>query len=94
MELLAEDWQSIPVLILLSTGLVKLFMGPFCINFGWRGGNIFPVIFSGVAIGFASATLIGIDSVFCVCGGDKHALRHGHAQTLGRDDVAAHLLSR
>jgi len=67
MELLAEDWQSIPVLILLSTGLVKLFMGPFCINFGWRGGNIFPVIFSGVAIGFASATLIGIDSVFCVC---------------------------
>ncbi|MBO7205567.1 MAG: chloride channel protein, partial [Candidatus Methanomethylophilaceae archaeon] len=33
----------------------------------WRGGHFFPVIFSGIAIGYGTSVLIGIDPIFCVC---------------------------
>lgn len=66
MTIIANGWQSLPLLILLLTGIVKLFVTPFCINFGWRGGNIFPVIFAGACIGFACAGFLGIDPVFSV----------------------------
>ena len=33
---------------------------------GWRGGNIFPTIFSGVVIGYACALILPIDPIFCV----------------------------
>ena len=36
------------------------------INLGWRGGHFFPVIFSGVSLGYGLAILTGADPVFCV----------------------------
>lgn len=67
METMMDLWTSLPVWMLFATGIVKLWMTNFCIGSGWRGGNIFPVIFSGVCVGYGCAALFpGLDPVFCV----------------------------
>lgn len=60
-------WIQMPAIILLITGFAKLFITPFCINMGWRGGHFFPVIFAGISIGYGCAALTGADPVFCMC---------------------------
>ncbi|WP_269434400.1 chloride channel protein [Enterococcus gallinarum] len=42
---------------LLLLGVGKAFLTNFCFAFGWRGGKIFPAIFSSTAIGFALVQL-------------------------------------
>ncbi|OQO70558.1 chloride channel protein [Enterococcus villorum] len=42
---------------LLLLGIGKAFLSNFCFSFGWRGGKIFPAIFSSTAIGFAFVSL-------------------------------------
>ncbi|MEG0074913.1 MAG: chloride channel protein [Eubacterium sp.] len=62
-----NSWQTFPIWILILTGVMKLFMINFCFETGWRGGNIFPIIFSGVCIGYSCAALFPmIDPTFCV----------------------------
>lgn len=71
MRVVVESYGTIAASTLIITGLIKVFMGPLCINGGWRGGNIFPVIFSGVAVGLGMSMLLGIDPAFAcavVCG--------------------------
>lgn len=60
-----EVWQTLPAVILVITAIVKTAMTPLCIEMGWRGGEIFPCIFSGVALGLGIAGLVGVDPVFC-----------------------------
>lgn len=67
MFILEDTWMNTGVAILLLTGFFKLFITPFCIQMGWRGGHFFPVIFAGVAIGYGFAALTGADPVFCMC---------------------------
>ncbi|MEG0377398.1 MAG: chloride channel protein [Eubacterium sp.] len=67
MSEIMEIWQGFPIWVLLLTGIAKLFMINFCLETGWRGGNIFPVIFSGVCIGYGFAALFPmLDPTFCV----------------------------
>lgn len=66
-EELGEVWTTMSALILIATGLVKVFVTPLCIRFGWRGGHFFPVIFAGISIGYGMAMLSGADPVFCLC---------------------------
>ncbi|WP_242825086.1 chloride channel protein [Acetobacterium woodii] len=61
-----NSWQGMGFVVLFITGIVKLLMGSVCHQMGWRGGKIFPTIFSGVAIGYAFALVLPIDSIFCV----------------------------
>ena len=61
---LAENWQEMSVMILIATAAGKIFIVNFCINFGWKGGNIFPLIFAGVSMGYAMAALTGAEPVF------------------------------
>jgi len=61
-----NSWQGLGFAVLLLTGIVKLLMGNICHQMGWRGGNIFPTIFSGIAIGYACALMLPIDPIFCV----------------------------
>lgn len=84
MELWA-DWGALPFgpeaggpavvvpaglgLILLVTGFIKVLLTPLCVNFGWRGGHFFPVIFAGVAIGYGFAFLMGVDPVLAAAAG-------------------------
>lgn len=55
--------------ILLVTGFVKVLLTPLCVNFGWRGGHFFPVIFAGVAFGYGCAFLMGVDPVLAAAAG-------------------------
>ena len=66
LSLIMTTWQEMGLALLLLTGLIKLILGAFCLVMGWRGGNIFPTIFSGVAIGYALALIFPIDPIFSV----------------------------
>ncbi|MDO4542125.1 MAG: chloride channel protein, partial [Bacillota bacterium] len=66
MEIIMEEWQTMAVTVLFLTGFIKLIVGNVCLYSGWRGGNIFPIIFSGVCLGYAMAAITGIDSIFAV----------------------------
>lgn len=59
-------WQQQSFTELFLTALIKLLLICLCVNLGWRGGNIFPIIFSGVSLGYAFALLTGIEPVFPV----------------------------
>ncbi|MFQ7393393.1 MAG: chloride channel protein [Collinsella aerofaciens] len=65
-DVLMDTYLTIPAGVLIATGLVKAMLTPALINLGWRGGHFFPVIFSGVSLGYGLAILTGADPVFCV----------------------------
>lgn len=64
--MLMGAWTAIPATALIATGFVKAAVTPLCINLGWRGGHFFPVIFSGISLGYGFALVSGVDPVFCV----------------------------
>ena len=61
---LVTRWQTCTVSELLLTAVFKLFLVSVCINFGWRGGSIFPLIYSGACVGYAFALITGMDGAF------------------------------
>ena len=63
---LMEDYAVIPAVALIMTGLIKCAITPTCINLGWCGGHFFPLIFSGISLGYGFAVLTGAEPVFCV----------------------------
>ena len=65
-HLLMDSYLAIGAGALIATGLVKAALTPFCIQMGWRGGHFFPLIFSGVSIGYGFSLLTGADPVSCV----------------------------
>ena len=66
-EELNEMWMTLSIAVLIATGFVKIAITALGVNFGWRGGHFFPVIFSGISIGYGLSMAIGVDPVFCVC---------------------------
>ena len=66
MHYLMEGYVAISAVVLIATAFVKCLLTPACINLGWCGGHFFPLIFSGVSLGFGFAVLTGADPVFCV----------------------------
>ena len=66
-EVLNETWMTMSAAVLICTGFVKIVMTAMCVNMGWRGGHFFPVIFSGISIGFGLSLLMGVDPAFSVC---------------------------
>ena len=63
---LMQVYQDESAAYLILTTLMKLILVNLCINLGWKGGLIFPIIFSGVSLGYAMAMIIGIEPVFAV----------------------------
>ena len=63
---LMSSWEDHSAKILILTALAKMLLVNLCISLGWRGGSIFPLIFSGVAAGYAFAAITGIDPNFAV----------------------------
>lgn len=61
-----EVWQEETAAGLILITVLKLVLVNLCINLGWKGGHIFPVIFSGVSLGYAMAMILGIEPVFAV----------------------------
>ena len=63
---LMVGYSALPAAALIATGFVKCALTPTCLNLGWRGGHFFPVIFSGVSLGYGFALLTGAAPAFCV----------------------------
>ena len=53
--------------VLIATGIAKIAVTAMCVNMGWRGGHFFPVIFSGISMGYGLSVLFDIDPIFGVC---------------------------
>ncbi len=64
-ELVMESYAQIGAVALLATGFLKPLVTAACIKLGWRGGHFFPLIFSGICLGYGFSLLLGIDAVFC-----------------------------
>ncbi len=60
-----EYLQYTPVLLIVI-GVVKLFLTNVCIQSGWKGGHFFPVIFSGISIGYGMSLLLGTNQILSV----------------------------
>lgn len=63
---LMDIWKEQGFVILFLTAIGKLLLTNLCVNLGWRGGNIFPIIFAGACMGYALALLSGAELVFTV----------------------------
>ena len=66
LEELIAGWQQTSPAVMILTAIVKLALVSFCISFGWRGGSIFPIIFSGALLGYTFALIVGMDGAFAV----------------------------
>ena len=64
-ELVMQRYAQIGAVALIATGFLKPFVTAACIKLGWRGGHFFPLIFSGICLGYGFSLLLGIDAVFC-----------------------------
>lgn len=60
-----EYLRYTPVLLIVM-GVVKLFLTNVCVESGWRGGQFFPLIFSGLSIGYGMSALMHISQIFAV----------------------------
>lgn len=60
------EWQNYETIVLFLIGFMKLFITAFILKFGWRGGHIFPLIFSGCTLGYGLVNILQIDPVFGV----------------------------
>lgn len=63
---LVVEWSHLSFWVLLLSGVLKLCITAVCLNTGWRGGHIFPIIFAGSSIGYAIASIIPIDPIASV----------------------------
>lgn len=78
---LMVGYSAIPAAALIATGFVKCALTPTCLNLGWRGGHFFPVIFSGVSLGYGFALLTGAAPAFCVAACTSALMGGGYAST-------------
>ncbi len=60
-----EYFSAAPV-VLIVIGVVKLFLTNVCIESGWRGGHFFPLLFSGLSIGYGFAGLLGTNEILSI----------------------------
>ena len=66
MGTLIVTWTTIPAATLIITAITKILAINLCLAFGWKGGNIFPIIFCGVSLGYGLAAMTGALPVFAV----------------------------
>ncbi len=62
---IAVEWTTLSAAVLLLTAIFKIFVSRLCFLTGWRGGHIFPIIFSGIVLGYAFSKFIPADPTFC-----------------------------
>ena len=65
-EKILSDGKTIGIVTLLIIAVAKLFLTNVCIASWLKGGHFFPVIFSGIAAGYAFSMIIGIDPGMCM----------------------------
>lgn len=66
-ELLASTWQAKPTNFLIINALLKLVLLTICLNTGWLGGEIFPVLFSTTIQGIVVSRFFPqVDPIFLI----------------------------
>ena len=63
---IAKNGAEIGIWMLILVAFVKIILTTICIEAGLKGGHFFPVIFSGVCLGYAFGTAFGVDVVFAM----------------------------
>lgn len=63
---LMVQWHDYSPMVLILSAIGKILLVNLCINLGWRGGNIFPLIFAGTTVGYAMAAVVGMDGALAV----------------------------
>lgn len=67
LHLLIGSWSHKSALFLIIMAIVKLVFLMWCLNLHWRGGDIFPITFASMILGFAAAGLLpSFDKLFVV----------------------------
>lgn len=67
LHLLMGEWSQKTPLFLITMAVFKLLFLVWCLNLQWRGGDIFPITFAAITLGFAAAGILtGFDSLFVV----------------------------
>lgn len=50
--------------LLFLTAVTKLLTTDLCLAFGWKGGSIFPIVYSAVSLGYGLAAVTGAGALF------------------------------
>ncbi len=58
-----ETGRNIGIVLLIVISITKIILTNICIESGLKGGHFFPMIFSGIAFGYALSILLNIDPV-------------------------------
>lgn len=67
LHLLIGEWSHKTPLFLMTMAVLKLLFLVWCLNLQWRGGDIFPITFAAITLGFAAAGILsGFDSLLIV----------------------------
>ncbi|WP_214694658.1 chloride channel protein [Exiguobacterium sp. s160] len=61
-----DEWSLIPLYTLLLFSVLKLLFTAFCLATGWRGGHIYPLLFSSFTLGYFFSLLFELDMTFTV----------------------------
>lgn len=62
-----KEYLHFSTLLLVCIVIIKLVFLQVCLNTGWIGGDIFPIVFSGILLGFGLSQLLpNFDTVFIV----------------------------
>ena len=62
-----KEYLDFSTLLLVCVVIIKLVFLQVCLNTGWIGGDIFPIVFSAILLGFGLSQLLpNFDTVFIV----------------------------
>lgn len=65
-SIIINDGVEIGIIILVLTSIFKIILTNICIESGLKGGHFFPMIFSGISMGYAFSLIFNIDSVIAM----------------------------
>ena len=60
---LLDSGVQLGIMVLILTSILKIFLTNVCIESGFKGGNFFPLIFSGTAMGYALSIILNMDPI-------------------------------
>ena len=63
---IVESGTTIGIIMLIVIGVVKIILTNICIESGLKGGHFFPMIFAGVAVGYAMSLIFNIDPILAM----------------------------
>lgn len=62
-DIVLKNGVELGLLVLILTSIIKIILTNICIETGLKGGHFFPLIFSGISIGYAMSLLLNMDPI-------------------------------